>query len=36
LTRLNALRPEAQEWPDFPTRWAELLDDFRRLRDVIG
>lgn len=35
LDHLDELPPEAREWTDAPSRRTALLDDFRRLRDLI-
>jgi hypothetical protein len=35
LNHRDGLPPEAREWLDFSNRLSRLLNDFRRLRDVI-
>ena len=36
LAHLDGLPLEVSEWVDQPYRWQHLLDDFRRLRELIG
>jgi hypothetical protein len=36
LDHLDALPADAREWLDWPDRRADLLDDFRRLRELLG
>jgi hypothetical protein len=36
LDHLDGLPPEAREWVDFPDRRQALLNDFKRLRELLG